>query len=118
MFFPAGGGTLKGYAKPGDIVWSRIFVADGKLNLDIGRGKAVDLPRDECERRSKATDYPWPIMNAVLSGVDRDHMMARHKANHVQVVYATSEDAARRAISIRAALAAELGIEVNLCGDI
>jgi len=118
MFFPAGGGTLKGYAKPGDIVWSRIFVKDNALHMDIGRGKAVDLPAEECERRSKATDYPWPIMSAVLSGVSRDTMMGRHQANHVQVAYVDDEAAARRAIGMRAALATELGIAVSLCGDI
>ena len=26
MYFPLGGGTLKGISKPGEIVWSRIFV--------------------------------------------------------------------------------------------
>nr|WP_319486037.1 fucose isomerase [uncultured Cohaesibacter sp.] len=118
MFFPAGGGTIKGYAKAGDIIWSRIFVEDNKLHLDIGRGKAHELTPEECERRSRATDYPWPIMNATLSGVDRDTMMGRHKANHIQVVYADDEAAARRAINMRAALAEALGISVCLCGDI
>ncbi len=118
MFFPAGGGTIKGYSKAGDIIWSRIFVEDNKLHLDIGRGKAHELSPEECERRSRATDYPWPIMNATLSGVDRDTMMGRHKANHIQVVYADDEAAARRAINMRAALAEALGISVCLCGDI
>src|SRR5690606_16153064 len=31
MFFPLGGGTLKGVSKPGEIVWSRIFVEGGAL---------------------------------------------------------------------------------------
>ncbi|TPW28913.1 fucose isomerase [Martelella alba] len=118
MFFPAGGGTVKGYAKEGDIVWSRVFVEGGKLHMDIGRGKAVTLPPEECERRSKATDYPWPIMSATLSGVTRDTMMGRHKANHVQVAYAKSEADAQQVIALRAALATELGIAVNLCGMI
>lgn len=118
MFFPAGGGTLKGYAKAGDIVWSRIFVTDNALHMDIGRGKAVDLPAEECERRSRATDYPWAIMSAVLSGVNRDTMMGRHQANHVQVAYVDDEAAARRAIGMRAALAMELGMTVSLCGDL
>jgi len=26
MYFPLGGGTLKGISKPGEIVWSRVFV--------------------------------------------------------------------------------------------
>nr|WP_321456171.1 fucose isomerase [uncultured Cohaesibacter sp.] len=118
MFFPAGGGTIKGYSKAGDIIWSRVFVEDNKLHLDIGRGKAHELSAEECERRSRATDYPWPIMNATLSGVTRDTMMGRHKANHIQVVYADDEAAAKRAILARAALAEELGISVCLCGDI
>ena len=44
MYFPNGGSTLKGYAKPGEIIWSRIFVQDGKLHMDIGRGQAISLP--------------------------------------------------------------------------
>ncbi len=36
MYFPLGGGTLKGIGRPGEIVWSRVFVEDGALHLDIG----------------------------------------------------------------------------------
>jgi hypothetical protein len=116
MFFPAGGGTLRGVARPGEIVWSRIFVAEGSLHMDIGRGQAVSLPEEETRRRSQATNPEWPIMHAVLTGVDRDRMMARHKANHIQVAYANSAADADRAMRTKAALAAELGIEVHLCG--
>ena len=118
MFFPAGGGSLKGYARPGDIVWSRVYIEDGRLKMDIGRGEAVALPDAESERRSRATSYEWPIMHAVLSGVDRDAMMGRHKANHVQVAYAEDQAAAKRAVMARAALAQELGLEVSLCGEV
>ncbi|MNV45942.1 hypothetical protein D3C71_1377540 [compost metagenome] len=116
MFFPAGGGTLRGIAKPGEIVWSRIFVEDNRLKMDIGRGRAVSLPKEESERRWKSTNEQWPMMHAVLTGVSRDQMMARHKANHIQVVYANSAAEADRAALAKAALAAELGIEVNFCG--
>lgn len=116
MFFPAGGGTLRGVAKAGELVWSRIFVADGALHMDIGRGQAVDLPDSETERRSRATNPEWPIMHAVLTGIDRNAMMARHKANHVQVAYGNSAEEADAAMWAKAALAAELGISVNLCG--
>ncbi|HWJ87784.1 MAG TPA: fucose isomerase [Pelagibacterium sp.] len=116
MFFPAGGGTLRGVARVGELVWSRIFVENGALHMDIGRGQAVSLPAEETQRRSQATNPEWPIMHAVLTGVDRDAMMARHKANHIQVAYAHSAQEADRALQVRAALAAELGINVNLCG--
>ena len=116
MFFPAGGGTLKGYGRPGEIVWSRIYVEGGRLRMDIGRGRAVELPPEEVERRSRATNYEWPIMHAVLDGVTRDQMMARHKANHVQVVYTTDGAGADLALNTRAALASALGLEVSLCG--
>ena len=36
MYFPNGGGTLKGISKPGEIVWSRIFVEDNRLKMDLG----------------------------------------------------------------------------------
>ncbi|PRY22167.1 L-fucose isomerase-like protein [Aliiruegeria haliotis] len=116
MFFPNGGGTLKGIAKPGEIIWSRIFVEDGALHMDIGRGQAVSLPEAETNRRSASTTPEWPVMHGVLTGVSRDQMMARHRANHIQVVYANSADEADRALAIRAELARKLGISVNICG--
>lgn len=115
MYFPAGGGTLKGIAKPGHIIWPRIYVMDGELNFDIGLGEVVELPQDEITRRSEGTTREWPMMNAVLSGVSRDQMMARHKSNHVQVVYAHSSDEAQEALNPRAALAQCLGIRTYIC---
>ena len=58
----------------------------------------------------------WPIMHAVTYGVARDQMMARHKANHIQVAYAKSKGAADLTLYTKAALAAELGLEVSVCG--
>jgi hypothetical protein len=116
MYFRLGGGTVRGIARPGAIVWSRIYVAGGALHMDIGLGRAVALPEAETNRRSQATTPQWPIMHAVLDGVSRDQMMARHKANHVQVAYgATPADTARAALA-KAALAHELGIAVHWCG--
>ncbi len=116
MYFRLGGATLRGVAKPGEIVWSRIFVEGGKLKMDLGRAKVVELPQEETERRWKETTSVWPIMHAVTYGVSRDQMMARHKANHIQVAYAKSAKDADLALYAKAALAAELGIEVSLCG--
>jgi hypothetical protein len=118
MYFPLGGGTLKGESKPGEIVWSRVFVMDGALHVDVGRGSVVDLPPEETRRRWMATTPQWPIMSAVLHGVSRDQFMARHKANHVQVVYAPSAGAAERALAAKAAMFHELGVKVHICGDV
>ena len=87
MYFPLGGGTLSGCSKPGEIVWSRVYIEDGRLHVDVGRGHVADLPPEETQRRLDATTPEWPIMHAVLHGVDRDQLMAKHKANHVQVAY-------------------------------
>lgn len=118
MFFPFGGGTLKGVSKPGPIVWSRVFVMNNKLHCDLGVGECVLLPEEETQRRWKETNPQWPIMHAMLDGVTRDQMMARHKANHIQVVYAPDKAKAHEACRIKAAALAELGIEVHFCGDI
>ena len=56
--------------------------------MDLGRGGVVRLPAAETQRRWDATTPQWPIMHAVTYGVSRDQMMARHKANHIQVAYA------------------------------
>lgn len=116
MYFRLGGGTLRGIAKPGEIVWSRVFVEGGKLKMDLGRAKVITLPRAETERRWKETTLQWPIMHAVTYGVTRDQMMARHKANHIHVAYANSAAEADLAMYTKAALAAELGLQVSLCG--
>ena len=115
MYFRLGGGTLRGIAKPGEIVWSRVFVDKGKLKMDLGRAKVITLPKEETERRWKETTVEWPIMHAVTYGVSRDQMMARHKANHIQVVYANSAKEADLAMYAKAALARDLGLDVSLC---
>jgi hypothetical protein len=54
----------------------------------MGRATVVELPEEETKRRLRATTPQWPIMHAVLHGISRDQLMARHKANHINVVYA------------------------------
>ena len=117
MYFPSGGSTIRGISKPGAVVWSRIFIADGRLKMDLGRATAIALPRAETERRWNATTPQWPIMHAVIHGVARDQMMARHQANHIQVAYANSEAEANIAMQAKAIAAAELGLEVAICGN-
>ena len=116
MYFRLGGGTLKGISKPGEIVWSRIYIDDGALKMDLGRAGVVALPAEETQRRWQATTPQWPIMHAVTYGVTRDQMMARHKANHIQVAYANSADEADKALLAKAAMADAMGIDVYLCG--
>jgi len=116
MYFPAGGSTVRGISKPGEIVWSRIFVENDRLNMDLGRASVIELPTEETQRRWDSTTPQWPIMHAVLHGVTRDQMMARHKANHIQVAYANSAGQADRAMRAKAVAAAELGMRVSICG--
>jgi hypothetical protein len=118
MYFRLGGGTLKGVCKPGPVVWSRVFSAGGKLHADIGRATAVELPAEETERRLQAVTPQWPIMNVLLHGITRDQFMARHPANHINVAYTETAEQADRALAAKAAMMAELGIEVHLCGTI
>lgn len=116
MYFAKGGGTLKGVSKPGYIVWSRVFVEGGKLKCDLGLGRVVSLPEHETNERQTMTTSEWPIMHGVLNGVTRDQMMARHKANHIHVVYAPNEKAASRGMYAKAAAMNRLGLEVAFCG--
>ncbi|MGA7303869.1 MAG: hypothetical protein WBW88_03305, partial [Rhodothermales bacterium] len=64
MYFHLGGGTLKGVSRPGQIVWSRVFVEGDRLNADLGLANVVALPQAETERRWKETTPQWPIMHA------------------------------------------------------
>lgn len=114
MYFPLGGGSLKGIGKAGEIVWSRVFVEDGALHADIGRGSVVELADAENERRWRETTYQWPLVNAVFHGIGRDAFMARNRANHVSIAYA--EDT-HTALAVKASMLAALGVRVHLCGE-
>jgi hypothetical protein len=119
MYFRLGGGTLKGVSKPGWIVWSRVYVEnETRLKFDTGLAEVVELPSAETDDRWRQTTPQWPIMHAVLQGITRDQMMARHQANHIQVVYAPDRESARHGLFAKAAAMAELELEVALCGTI
>ncbi|HUG85909.1 MAG TPA: hypothetical protein VMM13_15200 [Euzebya sp.] len=116
LYFRLGGGSARGIARPGEIVWSRVFVEGSALHMDIGRATVVELPMAETQRRWDETTPEWPIMHAVLHGVSRDQFMGRHRSNHIQVAYGQDAAGADRAMATKAALATDLGIAVNLCG--
>jgi hypothetical protein len=116
MYFRLGGGTLNGICKPGHVAWSRVFVEGGALHVDLGRATAIELPTEETERRLKSVTPQWPIMHTLLHGVTRDQFMARHRGNHLNVAYAPTGQVADQALAAKAAMMAELGIHVHLCG--
>lgn len=116
MYFPLGGGTLKGIGKPGKIVWSRVFVEGDALHVDMGLGSVVLLPEEETKRRWQQTTPQWPLVSATFDGVSRDAFMARHRANHVSIAYAGSAEEAAKALAVKAAMFDALGIRVHLCG--
>ena len=116
MYFRLGGGTVKGVSKPGEIVWSRVYIESGALKVDIGRGRVVELPREETERRWNITTPQWPVMHTVMYGVGRDQLMAQHKSNHIQVAYGPDAAGANHALAVKAAMFQALGLAVNICG--
>lgn len=116
MYFRLGGGTLKGVCKPGEVVWSRVYVEAGKLHVDIGRATAIELPKEETERRWREVTYQWPIMHVLLHGVTQNQFMARHPSNHVNVAYAPDKKQADRALFAKATMFHEMGTRVHLCG--
>ena len=116
MYFRLGGGTITGVSKPGWIVWSRVYVQDGRLRFDTGLAEVVKLPQAETADRWRLTTPQWPIMHAVLQGISRDQMMARHKSNHIQVAYAPDKPGAKKALLTKAAAMQALGLDVFVCG--
>jgi L-fucose isomerase-like protein len=118
MYFPLGGGTLKGIGRQGKIVWSRVFVEGNSLHVDMGLGSVTELPAEETERRWKQTTIQWPMVNAVFDGISRDSFMARHRANHVNIAYALDSRTAANALAAKAAMFSALGVKVHLCGAV
>jgi hypothetical protein len=118
MYFRLGGGTITGVSKPGWVVWSRVYVQAGRLRFDTGLAEVVKLPQQETEERWRLTTPQWPIMHAVLQGITRDQMMARHKSNHIQVAYAPDRAGAKKALLAKAAAMQALGLEVFVNGKV
>jgi L-fucose isomerase-like protein len=116
MFFHKGGASTKAVCKPGEIVWSRIYIDEGVLSMDLGRGGVVALPEEETNRRWKATTSEWPIMHPLLYGISRDQLMSKHKSNHITVHYAPDAATANQAMFAKAAMAKEMGMKVYICG--
>ncbi len=65
----------------------------------------------------EATTSQWPMMSAVLYGIDRDQLMARHQSNHIQVAYATDADGRRPAGGGQGGDGRRARHHVHLCGD-
>lgn len=118
VFFPAGGSTINGISMPGEVVISRVFIAEGRLQVDIFRGTVVELPAEETQRRKDATNPEWPIAHVVLHDVSRDQFMGRHRANHAQMVYAPDAETADNGLIAKAAMFDRMGIKVNLVGAV
>jgi hypothetical protein len=116
MYFRLGGGTLKGVCKPGEVVWSRVYVEKDRLKVDLGRATAISLPEAETNRRWAEVTPQWPVMHVVLHGVDQNQFMARHPSNHINVAYAPSAKEADRALAAKATMLHKMGLEVYLCG--
>ncbi|WP_140920456.1 signal transduction protein [Limnobaculum xujianqingii] len=116
MFFPYGGSTICGQGKAGRFIWARAHYEGTNVVMHIGTGHAVELPDDEFERRRRATNYEWPLLNCVLDGVQRDDLMSGHQSNHITIAYV--EQAKLRSV-LRAFVAQSLtqGIQVKVAGD-
>jgi hypothetical protein len=57
-----------------------------------------------------STTKEWPIANVHIPGYDRDQLMSSHRSNHITICYGNI-------LPELAAVAAELGISVNIIGD-
>lgn len=97
-------------------MWSRVFVENRELHVDIGRARAIELPEEETRRRWCLTTPQWPIMHVILQGIHRDQFMARHRSNHVSVAYAPTALEADLVLAAKASMFSALGIHVHLCG--
>jgi len=86
QYFPNPGGTFTGESLPGDITWSRAYLRNDELWMDIGRGEVVKLPEEKRDAWWEETTREWPFMAADL-GMSRDTLMAHYMSNHIAVSY-------------------------------
>lgn len=85
-YFPVAGGTFTGESLPGEITWSRAYIKDNKLWMDIGKGEVIKLPKEKRDAWWAGTTREWPLMTADL-GIRQDTLMAHYLSNHIAVAY-------------------------------
>ena len=51
VYFGLGGGTIKGISRPGEIVWSRVFIMDGRSTWTSAGAPSSSCRRPRRERR-------------------------------------------------------------------
>jgi len=107
-YFPVPGGTFAGESLPGEITWSRAYIKDNELWMDIGRGEVIKLPEAKRDEWWNGTTREWPLMAAYL-GISRDTLMAHYLSNHIAVAYGDIFDE-------MVALSLELGFKVRVLG--
>lgn len=116
MFFPYGGSTIAGQGKAGRFIWARAHYEGTQVVMHIGTGTGVELPEGEFERRRRATNYEWPLLNAVLDGVSRNDLMAGHQSNHLTIAY-VDEALLTEVLQAFVAQALTQNIKVYTAGD-
>ncbi len=107
--FPIPGGTFAGYGLPGKVTWSRAFIRNGEMWMDVGRGEIVDMPAEKRNEWWNGATPQWPIHTTYL-GVKRDTIMAHYMSNHIAFCYGDI-------FPETVALCRELGIKVRVFGD-
>lgn len=85
-YFPVPGGTFAGESLAGPMTWSRAYIKDNELWMDIGRGEVVQLPAKVRDQWWNGTTRQWPFMAADL-GCAMETVMAHYQSNHVAVAY-------------------------------
>jgi L-fucose isomerase-like protein len=85
-YFPIPGGTFAGESLPGPITWSRCYIKEDALWMDIGRGEVVSLPPAVRDAWWEGTTRQWPFMAADL-GCSMETVMAHYMSNHIAVAY-------------------------------
>ena len=85
-YFPNPGGTFTGESKPGNITWSRAYIKNNEMWMDVGRGEVMQLPSSVRDQWWNGTTREWPFMAAYL-GITQETLMAHYLSNHVAVAY-------------------------------
>ena len=117
MYFPLGGGTLKGIGKPGEIVWSRVFVEGGACTWTSAAARSSRfLPKkpnaagSRPPRSGRSSAPPSRRLAQRLHGA-ASRQPRQHRLR-------SDEKRAAQALAVKAAMFHALGVHVHLCGAV